>query len=83
MRQPPILLTQDVNSVPEDALHNLFLSVIIQVHVNHLHKEAGLTGEAHVTWCLAVAAEVHCCFGKPLLLQQIALCLTLRVRVEE
>ena len=42
VRQPPILLTQDVHSVPENALHHLLLSVIVQVHVNHLHKKAGL-----------------------------------------
>ena len=47
--QPPILLAQDVHSIPEDTLHHLFLSVIIQVHVNHLHKEGGLASVPQVS----------------------------------
>ena len=69
VRQPAILLTQNVNSVPEDALHHLLLSIIVQVHVNHLHKEAVLASKAQASHGMCLLLQ-KCCFGKTQLLRQ-------------
>ena len=45
VRQPAVLLTQNVNSIPENALHHLLLGLVIQVHVDHLRKEAAIATE--------------------------------------